>query len=228
MKTNLLSVNADAKTSKGNTGFLTGILYLVPAGQAGLKNLCPKASEGCKLACLYTAGRGKLNMVQEARIKKTEFFLKDRKSFLDILKSDFRILEIQAKEQGLKAAVRLNGTSDIAFHKLIDMESYPNIQFYDYTKVVTKALDYANGKLPKNYYVVFSRSESNWNDCIKVLNAGGNVAAVFRDKLPSTYSRFPVLDGDKNDARFLDEKGCIIGLKAKGEAKKDKSNFVIG
>jgi hypothetical protein len=228
MKTNLLSINADSKTSKGNKiGYLTGILYLVPAGQAGLKNLCPKASKGCIDSCLFTAGRGKFSKVESARIKKTQFFLSNRKAFLDILRSDLQILQIEARKLGLKPAVRLNGTSDIAWHKLIDFESFPDIQFYDYTKVKTKAIDFARGKLPKNYYVVFSRSESNWSDCLQVLKAGGNVAAVFRDKLPLTYERFPVLDGDKTDARFLDERGCIIGLKAKGKAKQDKSNFVV-
>jgi len=227
MKTNLLSINADAKTSKGNTGYLTGILYLTPAGQAGLKNLCPRASDGCKAACLYTAGRGKFSKVQQARIKKTKYLFEDRESFIDVLKSDIRILIRQAKEKGLKPAVRLNGTSDYPFHRLIDFEAFKNVQFYDYTKITQKALDHANGKLAKNYYIVFSRSENNWKECLKVLKAGGNVAAVFKNELPMTYNRFPVLNGDQNDARFLDEKGCIIGLKAKGDAKKDKSGFVI-
>lgn len=228
MKTNLLSINSDAKTRKGTKqGFLTGILYLVPAGQAGLKNLCPKASKGCIESCLFTAGRGKFTTVENARINKTKHFLQDRQSFIDILKADFRILIRQAKKEGLKPAVRLNGTSDIAFHKLIDMESFKEIYFYDYTKVVSKALDFANGKLAKNYHVTFSKSESNWKDCLKVLKAGGNVAAVFRKELPLTYQRFPVLDGDLTDSRFKDERGCIVGLKAKGEAKKDKSGFVI-
>ena len=35
-----------------------------------------------------------------------------------------------------------------------------------------------------------------------------------------------VIDGDKHDLRFLDEKNVIVGLIAKGEAKKDISGFV--
>jgi hypothetical protein len=36
-----------------------------------------------------------------------------------------------------------------------------------------------------------------------------------------------VIDGDANDLRFLDPTGVIVGLKAKGAAKKDTSGFVV-
>lgn len=108
MKTNLLSVNSDSKTKKGNkSGYLTGILYLIPAGQHGLKNLCPWASEGCKSSCLVSAGRGRFNSVQQARIKRTKFLMEDEKAFIEIVKADLHILVRQAHEQNKKPAVRL-------------------------------------------------------------------------------------------------------------------------
>jgi hypothetical protein len=35
-----------------------------------------------------------------------------------------------------------------------------------------------------------------------------------------------VVDGDADDLRFLDGRGVVVGLKAKGPAKKDTSGFV--
>ena len=37
----------------------------------------------------------------------------------------------------------------------------------------------------------------------------------------------PVINGDKTDMRFKDPVGVIVGLKAKGKARKDTSGFVI-
>jgi len=52
-----------------------------------------------------------------------------------------------------------------------------------------------------------------------------NVAVVF-DRLPEEYMGKPVFNADDTDLRFLDPKGVILGLKAKGRAKKDTSGFV--
>jgi hypothetical protein len=50
---------------------------------------------------------------------------------------------------------------------------------------------------------------------------------VFRDKLPETWNGYKVIDGTKHDLRFLDEKGVVVGLLAKGDAKHDMSGFVV-
>jgi len=107
------------------------------------------------------------------------------------------------------------------------MEAFPDVQFYDYTKVLTRMLRYCDGKFPANYHLTFSRSESNWDDCIKVLAKGGNVAAVFSKDLPGDHIGYTVVDGDVNDLRFNDPRNVIVGLKAKGKARKDDSGFVI-
>jgi len=107
------------------------------------------------------------------------------------------------------------------------MEQFPEIQFYDYTKIVKRA--YA--KLPDNYHLTLSYSEADmeYADSVyqAVLDTGINMAVVFRDKLPKTFRGLRVIDGDKDDLRFLDPKGVVVGLKAKGAAKRDKSGFVI-
>jgi hypothetical protein len=236
----LLGTNS-AKTVKGETlSYLTGILYLSPSDLSGVGNVCPWAGT-CKSSCLNSAGRGAFNSVQASRLKKTRFFFTNRNAFMEQLFEDCKALVRKAKRAGMLPCIRLNGTSDLAFHRLLVpskgetlMQCFPDVPFYDYTKSVKKALDNAKGLHSANYTVVFSRdSHSNEAECQQVLSAGGNVSVVFRDALPPTFFHRPVLDGDLHDLRFLDRRaragrsGFVIGLKAKGKAKKDKSGFVV-
>ena len=233
----LLSTS-NAKTSKGEKiGYLTGVLYLSPAKEAGGRNLCPNASPGCLSSCLYTAGRGFFDNVKNARLAKTRLFLQSPKAFIEALAQDIEALSKKAAKMGLIPAVRLNGTSDVAWEILGGeigvnlMERFPQIQFYDYTKNAARAAKYATGKLPANYFLAFSRSECNEKGVMEVLQSGGTVAAVFSTKkgndLPKTWGGRPVVDGDEHDAIFEHGAGVIIGLRAKGQAKKDSSGFVI-
>ncbi len=227
-----LFTTQNAKTSKGESlGYLTGILYLAPANTVEGVNLCPFASNGCKKACLYTAGRGKFSNVQNARIKKTLHFRDDLQSFMQSLVYSIESVILKAKVQGLKPCIRLNGTSDIRFEYYVNHEGknlfqqFPEVQFYDYTKDFHR-MDALSGKW-KNYHLTFSRSESKANQaqCEKLLNLGVNVAMVFKDK---ALAPIHAIDGDLHDLRFLDKKGGhIVALSAKGDAKKDKTGFAI-
>jgi hypothetical protein len=232
------------KTIKGlKKGYKTLIIYLSPEKQNSLgKNLCPKASEGCKKACLFTAGRGHMPNVINARIRKTEYFLKDRASFMVQAAKEIKAAikkEIKLKDKGKNLAIRMNGTSDIPFENIPltfegkdyknIMEIFPDIQFYDYTKIYSRLLK----ELPKNYDLTFSRSENETNhiECIQALGKGFRVASVFRIKgaseLANIMDNFKVVDGDETDLTFLHPKGVILGLKAKGRARKEKTGFVI-
>lgn len=232
---------SSAKTIKGETlSYLTGILYLSPSTLSGVGNVCPWAGT-CKESCLNSAGRGAFNSVQTARIKKTRLFFSNRDAFMEQLFQDCKALIAKAKRLSMLPCIRLNGTSDLAFHRLTVpsqgktlMECFPTVPFYDYTKSVKKALDNARGIHAPNYHVTFSRdSASNEAECEQVLRAGGNVSVVFRDSLPAVWNHRPVLNGDVTDLRFLDRRakagrsGFIIGLKAKGKAKRDRSGFVV-
>jgi hypothetical protein len=57
-----------------------------------------------------------------------------------------------------------------------------------------------------------------------------NVAVVFgvpkSKPLPVGYLGRPVFNGDDSDLRFLDPRGVVVGLYAKGKAKKDTTGFV--
>lgn len=223
----ILSVSSDAKTSKGEAqGYLTGILYLAPSNVSG-RQVCPFASPACHAACLYSAGRGAFSNVQRSRIAKTQAYFADKVSFLANLDKDVSGLIAKAARQSMRPAVRLNGTSDIAWERTGIMERFPSVPFYDYTKNPLRYAQFLAGKLPKNYRLVFSRSETNEAQCLEFLAKGGNVSVVFRKSLPKAWKGFRVIDGDQTDLRFLDPKGVVVGLIAKGKAKGDRSGFVV-
>lgn len=234
MKLNLLSINADAKTRKGTAfGVMTGILYLAPSNESKVINTCPKASPGCRIGCLYSAGRGAMSNVRKARIAKTVMFKNDQTQFLNITVQNIIALCKKATKANLVAATRLNGTSDVAWESVLIngknvMEINSEHQFYDYTKRIDRIRKYAAGMMPKNYHLTFSRSENNDVEVAEALALGVNVAVVFAgNTLPATYMGRPVVDSDLHDARFLDPVGVICGLRAKGKAKRDTSGFVV-
>lgn len=224
MKT-LLST-ANTKIKKGEKlGYKTYGLSLSPAGKSG-KQFCPHRSQGCEFACLDESGMGIFANVQAARLAKSHWFINDRAGFLAQLNKELTNANKYGERKGKKVACRPNVLSDLPWHKLIDMESFPAIQFYDYTPNLDRMMEFLAGKLPANYHLTFSRKENNQHRVVAVLHSGGNVAAVF-DKLPATYLGFPVINGDETDLRFLDPKGCVVGLLAKGKAKHDASGFVV-
>lgn len=226
---NLLGTG-NSKTVKGEKkGWITYVMYLSPHKQNSKgKNLCPHASSGCAEACLFTAGRGRMKSIQEARINKTEFFLSDRRKFLLTLKEEITKVKKKHEKRNEKFCIRLNGTSDVPWENIIFtnskniFETFPDVQFYDYTKTVKRVL---NNKY-KNYHLTFSKSESNDDEVKQILKSNNNVAIVFND-LPSYYMERKVVNGDEDDLRFLDPQGVIVGLKAKGDAKNDTTGFVI-
>ena len=227
----LLGINTNYKTVKSEkVGVLTGIIYMAPYNLSG-KNVCPGASAGCAAACLNTAGRGAMGVVQKARLKKTNRFWDDRDSFMWDLVNEITALEKRAAAKGLKAAVRLNGTSDLPYERYkvpgTDkniMQLFPEVQFYDYTKLENRIVDQ---QLPANYHLTFSRAEDNDHKLDAVLKHT-SAAVVFSGELPETWRGYPVIDGDEHDARFTDAgPGVIIGLTAKGKARHDASGFVV-
>ena len=229
----LLSVSRDFKTTKGESqGYLTGVLYLAPADIVKGINVCPFATEGCKKACLYTAGKGAIYTVKAARIKKTEYFRDNRQEFMLNLVENIKSLIWKAYRNELIPVVRLNGTSDISWENIkftyngeivTILSLFPNLQFYDYTKNPYRT---SAKNFPKNYYLTFSRSETNEKDVIRLAKTGQNVSVVFKS-MPDTYLGKKVVNGDKNDLRFLDEKNVIVGLLPKGKARKDQTGFVV-
>ena len=222
-------------------GYNTYILHLAPANVSGYET-CPKRTAGCTAACLNTAGRGGMfkrgettNVIQEARKRKTRMFFENRVEFMRLLVADIELAIKQSAKLNLIPVFRLNGTSDLAFEKFEVVRNgqlfrnvfaaFPEIQFYDYTKILGRKVAHI-----ANYHLTFSAADGNDADVAKALAMGMNVATVFGIKktepMPETYNGVAVFNGDDSDLRFLDPKGVVVGLYAKGKAKKDTSGFV--
>jgi len=220
---------ANPKIQKGTKlGYLSFILHLAPSTLSG-HNTCPKATKGCIAACLNTAGRGGMfkrgettNVIQKARIRKTNYFYNDRAGFMFDLMQDIKKGIRLANKLGLEPVFRLNGTSDLSWEKYEMTEGknvfdvFAGIQFYDYTKVLGRKVKHI-----ENYHLTFSKADGNDSDVAEALLQGMSVVAVY-DKIPEG-----VPSADETDLRFLDPKGIMLGLKAKGKAKKDYTGFVI-
>jgi hypothetical protein len=239
----LLSINADAKTSKGyKVGTVTAILYLAPGTEADDQNperakkrdLCAWASPACRGMCLYFSGRAEfMPSIPKARIRKTNLYFEHKELFMLQLRADLAMLAAWQQTTGVEVAVRLDGTSDIHLAKRF-ARLFPNLVFYDYTKSIQHLL---SNKLA-NLHLTFSRSETNAEECRQALAAGYSVAVVWRSakQIPETFWGFPVVNGDKDDRRFADRETFnldpnqpfIVALTAKGKrAKADTSGFVL-
>jgi len=235
----LLSVGKDTKTVKGEKyGVRTGVLYLAPADLSGTE-ICPRRTKGCSIGCLFTSGHGTYWNVREARLRKTMVLNYQRELFDQQLNKDIVKLDNLSEKAGLLPAVRLNGTSDVDWinHPFMGydniFESFPNINFYDYTKRIEILKAHSNLRLP-NYHLTFSRSETinNQLDVEEARAMKYNVTVVFHKELPPMWQGVPVVDGDRHDIRFWDKlesngRSVIIGLIAKGKARYDTTGFVV-
>lgn len=216
----LLTIENDAKTVKGSKrGWLTGILYLAPASESGVMNVCTSSTAGCRALCLYNAGRAMaFPTIKQARIRKTRWLHEDRDGFMRALRGDIVRLKRMARERGMRPCVRVNGTSDLPWLALAMAMSFPDVQFYDYTK---HARPWTRTRA--NYALTFSYSGENERECLEALEHGVNVAVPFEvargGELPKRWMGRRVIDGDLSDLRFRDRAGVVVGLRAKQTGK---------
>lgn len=215
----LLTVS-NFKTLKGaSRGYLTAIIHLAPAEVSG-HNVCPYSTPGCRAACLNTAGRGTYDNVQQARIRRTKLFFDNPEAFYHIASEEIYTLQRKAEREGAKLAIRPNGTSDIPKLAHTLASRFPEVQFYDYTKIPEPWK-----RERPNYHLTFSQSEANLDACKDALAHGVNVATVFK-VAPTIWFNHGVVSGDEDDLRFIDVRPCVISLTPKGRAKKDTTGFV--
>lgn len=219
-------LSSSLKTDKClSVSVLARMLYFTPGV------FCSHATQGCLAACLgHSSGRMQMPTHVVARDRRTALYLEAPQLFLQMLTLELTLLEREARRQGLQPAVRLNGSSDLAWEDLHPeiFQRFPNIRFFDYTKNparMDRFLQHSNW--PANYHLTFSAQPNNHEQSRRFLEQGGTVAAVFWPEVPQSFWGHPVINGDNHDARFLDTAGTIVGLKAKGSAKTDQSGFVI-
>mgnify|MGYP006416843881 FL=1 len=239
--TKLLSINADAKTIKGNKkGFMTAIQYLSPYKDSGV-NLCANADNAqCHIACLKSAGR--MVMAFDARLTRTKLYLTNQAEYFRQLVKEIKAFIKKAEQNNLTPLVRLNGTSDIrwenvgfysegVYYRNI-MECFDDVQFYDYTKIPNREKS-INGvqSFPTNYDLTFSYSGAKGFEKFtdRAFKDGKRVAVVFDrvENIPLTFHGRKVVSGDDTDIRHLDPEDVVVSLYAKGHAKKDGSGFVV-
>lgn len=240
----LLTTNS-VKINKGKgRGYLTGVLYLAPHTIAGVGNLCPHSTAECRAGCLHGSGQLGMQDGYRATIARTVLLHFRPDVFFGRLLLEVHALKQRAEKQGMRLAIRLNGTSDIPwesskYRRIIQelIAQFPAVHFYDYTKIPVRALErYQAAHNMHGYHLTLSYSGQNWSACEEALRNGVNVAAVFADKLPKTYKGAHVINGDAHDLRFLDKRGVIVGLtykrtRARGERRMLKTvelpTFVI-
>jgi len=180
--------------------------------------------------------------VQLAQINRTRLFHQDRKSYFVVLVDEILRAKRKAERDGLKLSIRLNGTSDILWEYMkFEIEgvtfydifqAFPDVMFYDYTKVPYRyrkdAVDLPNYRLTYSYTgepVSIKRAN-------EYISAGCSVSIVYTgDPSPKLKQLFPDcwywVNGDAHDMRFLDPAGSLVLLKAKGDAVRDRSGFVV-
>lgn len=205
-----------SKQSDRSDGYAIYSLFLAPANVSGYE-MCLWRTEDCTKLCLNCAGKGSLSSVQEARIRKTRRLVQYPVGFFSNLIAE--MLRATNKHNGspITPVLRLNGTSDLPWDQicpeLFGFFGSVGWRFYDYTKSVQRAAY-------QPWDNTLSFSGHNWADCDRLLKAGkARVAMVFATKrgkpLPSSYRGYTVIDGDKDDLRFLDPTGVIVGLRYK-------------
>ena len=231
----LLGTNFKCKKGEGRE-VLTAVMHLAPSWESGF-NTCAFATN-CASVCIKYTGQLVTNASLRARISKTLLLRLFPDAFIAQLRMELHQHIYLAGVKGMSPAVRLNGTSDVLWERHGFMEDFPQVQFYDYTKVPLE-----RRKPPANYHLTYSLSESpeslGW--ALAYLEAGHNAAAVFQSldgKTRTTakaavegligkeWMGYPVVSGDEDDIRFWDPPGHWIALYAKGPATKDTSGFV--
>jgi|TARA_R110001592_G_scaffold144726_5_gene368078 hypothetical protein len=195
-------------------------------------NVCPMANKlstkennkgksNCSSVCVASNGNGRFQTVINSRLNKTKRFFEDRENFLDDLIGDITKAILYSEYYGFIPTFRLNAYSDIKWEnikiKSMDnkniFELFPDIQFYDYTKI-------PNRVTPNNYSLTYSHY-GKMDITKNQIDKGYNVAMVFdsqkNDDLPKSYNGLSIVDGDKTDLRTgeNDGVGVIVGLRAK-------------
>jgi len=200
-----------------------------PAGKPRA-TVCPAATPGCIKACLHTAGnpaymRGKA----AARRARTLLFWARKDLYFALLILEIRAAAAKARRRRMRAAFRLNATSDIQWERYsingrpLIAGIFARLTFYDYTKI-------PNRVTPPNYHLIYSLAETarSMRNARAELAAGRNVAVVFAGRrLPAEYLGAPVIDGDEHDYIPADPAGAVRGLRAKGAARGDDSGFAV-
>lgn len=232
------SINSSAKLIKNQkvSDNYTYIVYLAPANESGY-NVCPHSTPECRLGCLSTSGRVKMevsankSIIRNARIIKTKLFYENNDFFMAWMIAEMKSYQLKAKRDNYYFSARLNGTSDIEWENIMYegkniFQHFPEVKFYDYTKNAGRMMQ----EIAPNYHLTFSFTGKNEEISKKLLAGGKNVAVIYNVKkgqpLPATWNGFEVVDGDLTDYRPNDGNGVVVGLRWKNIANKADNDTI--
>lgn len=167
----LFSTNPKTEKSKVQTY----ILHLAPDNTSGV-NVCPGAGN-CRKICLHFAGNPVyMNNKQAARIRRTLAYAADPQRFARLIVC--AILSKLNKHTGEPIAIRLNGTSDIAWEN-VDFNVTPEFATFCRTKfgyflpVGTRNIFEIFNNIRANYGVSvtfydYTKIKRNWAECARL------------------------------------------------------------
>jgi hypothetical protein len=199
------------------------LIYGLSLAQSNLSgiNVCHWSTPECRANCVGKNGNNGFPSIMRAKIAKTRFLFEHPKE-AGIMLADFWEKANDKIELGNEVGGRLNTFSDLNWIEIAAwiFTRFPNISYYDYTK------DFSRESPFSNYHLTYSASERTTDDeIIDLVSQGKNMAVVFgvwgKKPLPPEYLGFPVIDGDKDDTRWKDPKGVIVGLRRKGTLRAD-------
>ena len=207
-------------------------IYLASADLSGF-NVCPN-SEYCKDNCLNGSGHNRVDIlskkgtIDRSRTIKTRLLFANKEVFMRIMIHEIEKERKKAENNGTFFSIRLNCTSDInpiafTLNGKNILEIFPDIQFYDYTKVLNRI---ALAKKYSNYDITWSidGSEKNREIGLELLKNGGRVAVVYGENdMPKTWYGYECCNGDETDYRPSDI-APVCALKF----KKTANNYVNG
>jgi hypothetical protein len=214
-----------AKSMKSKLG--TDLIRIASLSMMPDDVLCPSRHiAGCADTCLRSTGRGVFQNVIDSRQRKTDWWHADRDGFLVQLRKEMHSFIRACKRQGVKPVFRLNTISDIQWERFLDLEGeFGDAFFYDYTKLGARL----HKKMPSNYKLMFSFSARAEYAQQVALALGTDVpiAVVFKGQLPEVFLGRKVIDGDASDIANVQAGEVVIGLRAKGKAKRDTKGFAV-
>ena len=207
-------------------------IYLASADLSGF-NVCPN-SEYCKDNCLNGSGHNRVDRlskkgtIDRSRTIKTRLLFANKEVFMRIMIHEIEKERKKAENNGTFFSIRLNCTSDInpiafTLNGKNILEIFPDIQFYDYTKVLNRI---ALAKKYSNYDITWSidGSEKNREIGLELSKNGGRVAVVYGENdMPKTWYGYECCNGDETDYRPSDI-APVCALKF----KKTANNYVNG
>ena len=224
----LTAPDGNAKIARSNKPTYS---LALSAGRRGY-NVCPCATDHCEDPCLgKCAGRNIFAETQTAQDMRTYFLAAYPRSFVTVLDDElWRGLLKRQRDVGPNATIacRLNAYSDVIWPRVLGTDwfaKYRNlITFYDYTKRHPRTLV----NVP-NYHLTISANERTTHADIRAAFASGrNVAIVgarrYGEPLPASI--YPIIDGDRTDARWTDPRGVIVHLSRKGKKLHAESPFI--